>query len=132
MSIDSSLVEFYPKSAYKDIRLSTDEDFFRTYDADRNRYWSDNGNEDNLVMQNIKKDGTLSKVEISFAFRYASCIQDAYSRGRCYVKWAKLLALPSRTIFEFLELYYNNFIKNGMKDIVNKWDKIFKEETNEK
>jgi len=127
MDLDSNLVIFFRKSDYKNINLSVNEDFFRKYEADRKLYWVNNGNDENQVSLNLKKDNTLTKVELKFAMRYAACIQHAYYLGRCYVKWEKLLALPSRTIFEFVELYYNSYIKNKMKDIVEKWDGLYKE-----
>lgn len=127
MDLDSNLVVFFRKSDYKNINLSVNEDFFRKYEDDRKKYWVINKDDENLISLNLKKDGTLTKVELKFAMRYAACIQRAYYLGRCYVKWEKLLALPSRSIFEFVQLYYNSCIKDKMKDVVEKWDGLYKE-----
>lgn len=131
MDNDEKYIVFYKKSDYKDRNHYSDRDFFDKYDTIQNKYWTPNDDGSCLVLMNLRKDDTLSKPELVFGFRYAACIQQAYSLGRCLVKWQNLLALSSRKCFETLKSYYDTYIKEDMKDIVNAWDEKLKENSRE-
>lgn len=127
MERNDDLILFFSKSNYKNIFLSKDEDFFSKYDARTKKYLNKNGKNESILSSSLKKDKTLSQVELKIAMRYAAYINNAYYQGRCVVNWGKLTALPSRKIFEYLEFYFEKYIKNRMLDVIEVCDKSDRE-----
>lgn len=120
-------VEYY--SEKKNPYLSTNEEFFQKVINDSKHYFGYKDKNECLVFEALQKDDTLTNVELAFAKRAAVCLQEAYSRGHCLVRWEKLLQLPSYKLYEHLNTHYN-YIKKNFPEIIQKFDEVIKKQKN--